>query len=631
MSAMQENKKQNLPAEPDLMEQDDEIIGRVFRWSLLVMIGLAVVVLIVLFSGRGEKRTAPVEEARLAGPERLTRTRDRSPPQVHFSDMADDWGIDFVHENGAYGERLLPETMGSGVAIFDYDRDGDQDLFFVNGKSWPWRGQTAGATQRLYRNDGDRGFTDVSAATGVNLELYGMGVATADFDNDGWTDIFITAVGGNRLLRNMGGDHFVDVGAAAGVAGDDDAWSTAAVFFDADNDADLDLFVANYVEWSRDIDLEVDYRLTGIGRAFGPPANYAGTQAYFYLNNGDGSFADKSEWVQVFNPATGEAMGKGLAVVPIDLNHDGWLDLVVANDTVRNFAFENLAGHGFRETGSDLGLAFDNAGHATGAMGMDTVAHGNNGDVVVAIGNFANEMTSFYVAQERSGLFSDEAILAGIGPVSRQALSFGLFFLDYDLDGWLDFFQTNGHVEPEINMVQPSQNYRQASQLFWQCGQDCQRQYIPIAVGQAGDLGIPLVGRGAAYGDLDGDGDLDIVITQSGGRPIILRNDQRTGHHWLRVRLDQGALGQSPIGAIVTLTSGDVTQRRTLNPTRSYLSQVEPVLTFGLGANSVVERLRVLWPNGRAAEIPVPAVDREMSVAWPDGNDAAALAQEINE
>ncbi|MCZ6559776.1 MAG: CRTAC1 family protein [Gammaproteobacteria bacterium] len=623
---MNNDEKQNLADELEPMEQDDAIIGQVFRWSLLVMIGLALIVLIVLFAGSREEQALPVAEAPLAGPEELAETGEQSPPQVGFSDMADEWGIKFVHENGAYGERLLPETMGSGVAIFDFDRDGDQDLFFVNGKSWPWQGESDDATQALYRNDGEQGFTDVSAATGVDMKLYGMGVVTADFDNDGWTDIFITAVGGNRLLRNIDGDHFVDVTAAAGVAGDNTAWSTAAVFFDADNDADLDLYVANYVEWSRDIDLEVDYQLTGIGRAFGPPANYAGTQAYFYLNNGDGSFSDRSDWVQVFNPATGQAMGKGLAVVPIDLNHDGWMDLVVANDTVRNFAFENLQGHGFRELGLDLGLAFDNAGHATGAMGMDVAAYGNNGDLAVAIGNFANEMTSFYVAQQGSTLFTDEAILAGIGPLSRKALSFGLFFFDYDLDGRLDFFQTNGHVEPEINIVQPSQNYRQASQLFWQCGEDCQRQYVPVAETQVGDLAIPVVGRGAAYGDLDGDGDLDIVITQSGDRPIVLRNDQRGGQHWLRVHLDPSEFGQSPIGAVVTLSSGGVTQQRTLNPTRSYLSQMELVLTFGLGTNPEIDGLWILWPDGRSAEVSVPGVDREIKVAWPDKDGVAAVA-----
>ena len=627
MSDMNDNMKHDLADEPELMEQDDAIIGRVFRWSLLVIIGLALIVLMVIFSSGKEEQDAVVVEAPLAGPQQLAPSSDRSPPQVGFSDVARDWGINFVHENGAYGERLLPETMGSGVAIFDYDRDGDQDLFFVNGKSWPWQGQGDDATQALYRNDGEQGFTDVSVAAAVDLKLYGMGVATADFDNDGWTDIFITTVGGNRLLRNIGGDHFVDVTAAAGVAGDDNAWSTAAIFFDADNDADLDLYVANYVEWSRDIDLEVDYRLTGIGRAFGPPANYAGTQAYFYQNNGDGSFSDRSDWVHVFNSATGEAMGKGLAVVSVDLNHDGWLDLVVANDTVRNFVFENLQGQGFQELGSDLGLAFDNAGHATGAMGMDAAAYGNNGDLAVVIGNFANEMTSFYVAQQGSTLFTDEAILAGIGPLSRKALSFGLFFFDYDLDGQLDFFQTNGHVEPEINTVQPSQNYRQASQLFWQCGRDCQRQYLPVAETQVGDLAIPVVGRGAAYGDLDGDGDLDIVITQSGDRPIILRNEQRVGHHWLRVHLDPGALGQSPIGAVVTLSGGGVTQQRTLNPARSYLSQMEPVLTFGLGANSEIEGLWILWPNGQSGEVAVPGVDREINVAWPHKDGVTAMAR----
>ena len=285
---------------------------------------------------------------------------------------------------------------------------------------------------------------------------------------------------------------------------------------------------------------------------------------------------------------------------------------------MRNFAFLNREGQGFEEAGADLGLAFDNAGHATGAMGIDAAAYDNNGDLAVAIGNFANEMTSLYVAQDGSELFTDEAILSGIGPASRQALSFGLFFFDYDLDGQLDLFQTNGHVEPEINVVQPSQHYAQPSQLFWNCGDDCQRLFVPVPAADLGDLSTAVVGRGTAYGDLDGDGDLDVVITRTGEQPLILRNDQQTGHHWLRLRLLPGPDGQSPYGARASLTIDDQTQQRVLNPSRSYLSQVEPVLTFGLGESSAIDSLEVTWPDGKAMIIPVDAVDREIVLEWPE-------------
>lgn len=607
-----QNNRDDLPP-----EQDDEIIGTAFRWSVLAFAVAAVIIATVIFSRGGEEAAPVVSETEARAPEQLSRMSDHAPTAVRFVDVTDQWGIDFAHNPGGDGERMLPETMGSGVALFDFDNDGDMDLFFVNAKDWPWQQDKRGSQFGLFRNDGEGKFTDIGQMAGVPQGVYGMGVAAGDYDLDGYTDLLVTTVGRNLLLRNVGGEKLIDVTEQAGVRGDDDAWSTSAAFFDADRDGDLDLYVANYVEWSRDIDLEVDYQLTGIGRAFGPPANYAGTQDYFYLNNGDGTFKDESSRVEVFNPATGLAMGKGLAVVPVDINHDGWQDLIVANDTVRNFAFMNLEGQGFEELGADLGLAFDNAGHATGAMGIDAAAYRNDGDLAVAIGNFSNEMTSFYVAQDGVDLFTDEAILSGVGPDSRHALSFGLFFFDYDLDGRLDLFQTNGHVEPEINVVQPSQHYRQPSQLFWNCGDDCQRLFVLVPPDETGDLATPVVGRGAAYGDLDGDGDLDIVVTRIGERPLVLRNDQQTGNHWLRLHFGSGLEGRSPYGARVRLTAGGQTQTRVLNPSRSYLSQVEPVLTFGLGEIENIDELAVNWPDGRTSKIAVEAVDREIYPEWP--------------
>jgi len=586
----------------DLAQADDRVIAVAFRYSLIAL--LSIVLLAALIYGvskfRDQRAPEPADAPR-ADLQRLLRDEaGPAPPTAGYRDIATESGIDFVHLNGATGERLLPETMGGGVAVFDYDGDGYPDLLFVNSGHWPDSDAPAVDTLRLYRNDGSGRFDEVTVEVGLAGDHgYGMGVAVGDVDGDGRDDVLLTAVGRNRLFLNRT-DGFVDGTAEAGVAGGEGTWSSSAGFFDADGDGDLDLFVVNYVEWSRATDYDVDYRLTGIGRAYGPPTNFAGTQPYYYVNDGSGRFVERGReaGLHVLNPATGAAVGKALALIPVDLDNDGDLDLVVANDTVRNFAFINDGNGIFEEQGTLLGLGYDRNGHATGAMGIDAAEV--DGALAIGIGNFANEMSSLYLG--RGGAFADEAIGRGIGAPSRAVLTFGLLFYDYDLDGRPDFLQANGHVEDEINTVQSSQTHSQSAQLFWNCGTGCAQTFIQVSMEDIGDLARPVVGRGAAYGDIDGDGQLEILITQIGGAPLLLKAQEAAGN-WLRIALDGAPGNPHGIGGAIEIEYGGAVQRQSIMPTRSYLSQVEPVATFGLGKAAAAGRVTVTWPDGLRQEI----------------------------
>jgi hypothetical protein len=318
--------------------------------------------------------------------------------------------------------------------------------------------------------------------------------------------------------------------------------------------------------------------------------------------------------LKVPNPATGFAVGKALGVAPVDVDGDSWIDLIVANDTAANFFFRNKGGGTFEELGAVSGLAYDRMGTATGAMGIDSARFRNDAELGVVIGNFANEMTSVYVSQGEPTLFADESITEGVGAPSRRTLKFGVFLFDYDLDGRLDLLETNGHLEEEIAKVDPSQTFRQPAHLFWNAGPSARQTFVQVAPDTTGDLARPVVGRGSAYADFDGDGDLDVVLAQVGDRPLLLRNDQETGHHWLRVKLAGTQVNRDAIGAEVELTAGGITQRRQVMPTKSYLSQSELPVTFGLGASDKVDSLRVKWPGGTTQEVPVEGVDREILV-----------------
>jgi hypothetical protein len=617
----------------DTEERDDTVIASALKKSLAVF-GIAAVLIagVVVAQGfLGEVEELATERAPLEVPE-VPKRPDAEIPQVTFTDITAEAGIDFVHENGAYGDKLLPETMGGGCAFLDFDSDGDQDLLLVNSKRWDWDTRPKPkqpARLALYQNDGSGHFSDVTETWGLAVSLYGMGAAVGDFDNDGHPDLFISAVGHNRLFRNTG-KRFVDVTEAARVAGADTAWSSSCGFFDADADGDLDLFVCNYVGWSKDFDLAQNFTLDGTLRAYGQPQKFPGSAPYLYLNNGDGTFDDvtKQAGIEVRNDGTNVKLAKSLGVAFADLNDDGHVDLVVANDTVRNFLFLGNGDGTFREEGRQSGIAFDTNGNARGAMGID-IGRFRNSDVLgIAIGNFANETTALYVRKtlaDQLPVFQDEAVSNGIAVPTRPELTFGVFFFDSDLDGRLDIFAANGHLEADINLVQSSQHYQQPPQLLWNCGPQYHNEFVALEPDQCGkDFVNPMVGRGASFADIDGDGDLDLLITSVGGRPRLLRNDQQLGHHWLRVKLT-GTTGvnRSAIGAWVDVHTARGTRSLQVMPTRSYLSQAELPVTFGLGEIDSVQKVVVRWPNGTIQQVDKPQLDSLIEITQAETTAAS--------
>ena len=550
-----------------------------------------------------------------------TERASASAPAARFVDITTASGLGiFTRVNGADGEKLLPETTGGGGAFADLDNDGDLDVVLVNGHAWPWssagaaapRGPATRSTLVVFANDGRGHFTDATATMGLTVQRYGMGVAAGDFDNDGWTDLYLTAVGQNTLLKNVGG-RFHDVTASAGVGGGADDWSTCASWFDADNDGDLELFVCRYVRWSRALDLAQAFSLAGIGRAYGPPRNFAGTAPAFYVNQGDGRFVERAAaaGLVVTDPVTKQPAAKSLGVALVALDDDACIDLVVANDTVRNFAFKNRCDGTFDEVGTTLGLAYDGYGNARSGMGIDAAEVRDDGVPAIAIGNFANEMTAFFVKQTGSGQFVDESIAAGLGAPSRASLTFGVLFFDYDLDGRLDLLTINGHVEDQIALVQASQQHAQPARLYWNAGPDASATFVPVA--EAGAVSPPMVGRGGAYGDVDGDGDLDLLLVPTTGPVRLLRNDV-TGTRWARIHLVGTTSAHDAVGARVDVQSGARTQRRLVSPTHGYLSQSERTLTFGFGPSETPDAVRVTWPSGAVQTLSGVALNQTTTI-----------------
>ena len=508
---------------------------------------------------------------------------------VVFVDVTEEAGLRFRHTSGAFGQKYMPETLGAGGVWLDVDDDGWQDIVLVNSTTWP--GQSTSDTHAmLYRNNGNGTFDDISSGSGVDIPLYGLGGAAGDFDNDGRTDLYLTALGQNRLLRGQGDGTFVDVTDASGTG--DPGFSTSAVWFDYDNDGHLDLFVANYVEWTPEIDLYCT--LDGETKSYCTPESYQGQSSTLYRNLGDGTFEDVSMPAGVRNPSA-----KALSASMFDVDSDGWMDLFVTNDTQPNQLFRNQGDGTFDDIAVVAGVAFSEAGIARAGMGVDAADYDGSGRSSLIIGNFSNEMMALY-HNEGNGLFIDEAPRSALGRATLLTLTFGCFFFDYDLDGWLDVFAANGHVADDVERVQSRVTHAQRPQLFHNAG----RGRFEEIIEEAGDaLQQPMVARGAAYADFDNDGDLDILMTSNGGAPRLLRNDGGNTNNLLRVKMVGTESNRDGIGARVEVTTGGQSRWQMVKTGSSYASQSEVPLTFGLGNQMSVELMRVTWPSGQVDEV----------------------------
>jgi len=542
----------------------------------------------------GSRPDVEVEQPAYASASYATVGDSRTATPLRFDNITETTGIDFIHETGAFGEKWMPETMGSGGGFLDYDVDGLPDLFLVNGSEWP--GHSTGgpsATPRLYRNRGNGMFEDVTVVAGLEFSIYGMGSAFADYDADGDPDIYVTAVGDNKLLRNDNG-FFVDVTTELGVSGNDEtgtdppAWSTAAAWVDVDRDGWVDLFVCNYVKWTPESDLFTT--LDGKNKSYATPQQYSGETCRLYSNSEGRRFEDVTARSGIFNPD-----GKSLGLAVTDINRDGWPDVVVANDTERNFLYLNNGNGIFTDIGLRAGIGFDEFGRARAGMGVDVADLTGDGSLSIVVGNFSREPLSLF-RQIDTELFQDVAGKARLTRESILMLTFGVLFTDLDLDGDIDLIAANGHIEPEINAVQQDVTFAQAPQVFLNDGNG---EFVEVSSQIGGSFEEPVVARGIAHADIDRDGDPDLLITVNGGSPMLLRNEMPGGvRNSIGITLRGRAPNLDAIGANVILYAQGRIQRRMVRTGSSYLSQSDVgTLLFGLDDATIVDSLIVRWPT----------------------------------
>jgi len=528
-----------------------------------------------------------------------------SSPGFRFTDVTGAAGIRFEHNSGAYGGKLLPETLGSGCVFLDYDADGWQDILLVNSMDWPGHKRQR-TTMKLYHNNRNGTFTDVTKVAGLDVEMYGMGVAVGDYNNDGFPDLFITCVGQSRLFRNTGQGTFVDVTKASGLLGKQ-GLSTSAVWFDYDRDGFLDLFVCNYVRWSAEHD--VFCSLDGKNKSYCTPEAYRGDTCWLYRNRGNGTFEDVTASSGVFDSSS-----KSLGVAMLDYDQDGWPDLLVANDTQPNKLYRNLHNGKFKDVAVEAGLAFSTEGKARAGMGVDVADFENSGKPGIVITNFDNEMIGLYRFAGKG--YDDVAMQTGLGAASRNTLGFGCVFFDADLDGLLDIAIANGHIDETVRNIRGNVGYAQPAQLFQNLGGG---KFRDVAEEIGGGFDKPKVGRGLAVGDFDRDGDLDVLLTTNNGGAYLYRNDLENSNRSIRLRLVGTQSNRDAIGAVVRAYSQGQQQTRMVRSGSSYLSQSELPVTFGAGKQKQIERVVIDWPSGRSEEYKGLKVGKEFQAIESKG------------